>query len=149
MDKVFCSQCGKECVPTFFYDDEKTRPMNTGYGTDKDGNKICFECCGKNDEKTLEETGKLFGYLYCGCHGVHSDATARASMRKNRAAYTGISGTFQNWPGTLKIHTGPIKHSWNNFGAERLDFWFIWRGNTYWGVNIGDKQCARVVRIKG
>ena len=148
METVICSQCGKECLPTIFYDAEKTKPMDTGYGVDKDGNKVCFECCGANDEKTLEETGKLFGYLICDSSGLMTDSAGRASMKRQRAIWTGISGTFTNWPGTLRIKTGAIKRSVNNFGAERLDFWFTWKGNKYHGVNVGDNQCATVKRVE-
>ena len=41
-----CSQCGK----TKTHQSE----ISTGFGTDKDGNKVCFDCCGWNDAKELD-----------------------------------------------------------------------------------------------
>ena len=29
--------------------------FTTGYGTDKDGNIVCFDCCGKQDALKLEQ----------------------------------------------------------------------------------------------
>lgn len=47
-----------------------------------------------------------------------------------------------------KLDEEKIKRSKNSFGAERNDFWFIFEGKKYWGVNIGDNQIARVKRVK-
>lgn len=99
--------------------------FTTGYGVDRDGKKICFECCGKNDREQLEQTGKLSGY------------------------YTG--GKFMNWPGTFSVHVYSYRKSWHNFAGRdgRTDFWFSLNGRNYHGVQIGHlNECATVRRVK-
>lgn len=115
--------------------------ISTGYGTDKHGRKICFECCGRLDARTLEKTGKLTGYL-----------SYKQVPRNYRTTgfFTVENGFFTNWPGTLKIPVYAVKKSFNNFGAPRYDFWFSWHGRNYHGVHVGDQsQIARVMRVKG
>jgi len=98
--------------------------ISTGYAIMED-KKICYTCAGKMDENELRTTGKLIGYL------TESNCPI-----------------FCNWPGTFKVQAKYYKRSKNNFGAWRTDFWFIWEGRNYWGVNIGDNQIARVKLIK-
>lgn len=133
-------------------DCRETKPIakegGTGYATLADGSKVCYACAGLRDARKLRETGKLVGYLTIDSPASRTDMEARRTLRKINARYTGNSGTFSNWPGTFKVKTGSIAYSRNNFGADRLDFWFSWEGARYWGVNVGDSQLARVRRVK-
>lgn len=143
MSDTNCVLCGEPFKPEHFYDEAKTKPVDTGYGVRPDGEKVCFSCCGKTDAEELRTTGRLVGYFTYSTPGINH---ARSAPRDQ---YVG-SPTFTNWPGTLKISTYThVRVSRNNFGATRLDFWFTWEGRTYHGVNIGDNQIARVRRVKG
>lgn len=141
MEKTYCSICGAECVPTSFYDEEKTKPINTGYGVDKDGNKVCFACCGEMDKKTLRETGTLRGYLIVPSKPLPYQRTGVEDLH---------GAEFTNWPGSFRVSVDSYgKRSFNNFGAPRTDFWFFWEGRRYHGVNVGDNsQCATVKVVK-
>jgi len=120
-NNVICSVCGKEIT-------REKDSILTGYGIDKDNNKVCFACCGERDKKDLIETGKMFGYL----------------AKDEQGNY------FGNWPGSFKIRVGYIRKSNHNFAGRngRRDFWFSFNGCNYHGVNIGDNECARVKRVK-
>ena len=113
-----CYICKKEIV-------RDVNRISTGYGIDKDGNKVCFACCGDLDKKQLLETGKLYGY------------------------YSG--GYFSNWPGTFKLLANYSKKSYHNFAGRngRTDFWCRFEGNEYHGVHIGhNNECATIRKIK-
>lgn len=116
MKTEFCSICGSEIVPS---------GCSTGYGTNDKGAKICFECIGVLDRKTLLETGEIYGYL---------------------------SGTtFSNWPGSFKVENLYIRKSNHNFAGRdgRSDFWFTLEGQNFHGVHIGNNnKCAKVKRVK-
>jgi len=114
MEKVLCSVCGKEVIPEEF---------SSGYGEDKNGNKICYSCCAELDKKELRENGKLRGYFY--------------------------NNEFTNWPGSFKIPITYYKKSVNNFGAIRTDFWLTWEGNHYYGRHVGNySNLATIRKIK-
>ena len=123
--KIICYQCKKEII--------NTSDFSTGYGIDKDNNKICYSCCGENDKKQLEETGKLFGYF---------------TINKGNCY-----GTFSNWPGSFKKESCYFRQSYHNICGKngRTDFWFIHNNKQYHGVNIskqGSNECAKVKRVK-
>ena len=90
-----------------------------------------FRCaqCGENDARDMRATGKGFMYL-----------------SKNDAG----KWECTNWPGTLRIPVLNVKHSFHNFAGRngRADFWFIFDGSVWHGVNIGHGQNARVRRTK-
>ena len=118
-----CFQCNKEII-------REPNSISTGYGIDKEDHKICFACCGENDRKCLLETGKMYGYF---------------SKDKDGRWY------FSNWPGSFKIHAYYTRSSWHNFAGRngRTDFWCIFEGNHYWGVQIGhNNQCATLRKVK-
>ena len=120
---LFCSVCGKEIK-------KEINSCSTGYGVNEHGEKTCFKCIGKADKKELVKTGKLTGYFSTGKDG-----------RKY----------FTNWPGSLSIHVYYTRQSWHNFAGKngRTDFWFLFEGQNYWGVQIGNNnQIARVKRVK-
>lgn len=115
-EKVFCHDCNKECILS---------GCTTGYGIDKDNNKICYLCCGKRDEKDMLATGKAVFYLSdikdVGIYGVKM----------------GI-GKVSNWPGTLAFE-GRVRVGRQNFTGKRYDVWFMDnQGNNWWGVTFGD-----------
>lgn len=119
-DITLCD-CGHEAISNGF---------STGYGVDKDGKKICFECCGEQDKQTLRETGKLYGYY---------------SRDKEKGM------CFTNWPGTFKLHSYYSRDSWHNFAGKngRTDFWCQFEGHVYHGVHIGNNnECATLRRTK-
>jgi hypothetical protein len=120
--------------------------LGTGYGIDAKGVKTCYTCIGLADRKELIETGKQTGYLSM----KHRIYDGLGTIRYGRGHDAMEDGTYGNWPGTFTIPIRGVnaKRSVNNFGAERIDFWFTFEGRKYWGVNIGDNQVARVRRIK-
>lgn len=102
--------------------------LSTGYGKDKDGNIICFDCCGKQDAKTLTELPlKEKFHLYLNTK----------------------EKTLSNWPGTLKISVGYIKKGRHNIAGNRYDTWFRYAGNNYHAVQYGDNtQIAHIQKTK-
>ena len=103
--------------------------FSTGYGIDIAEKKICFECCGKRDAEDLIQKGGLVGYL----------------VKEGNNYY------FTNWPATLKIRVLSFRKSWHNMTGKdgRTDFWFMFKNQSFHGVNIGhNSQVARVKRVK-
>lgn len=117
--EFICSVCGEH----------KTHESDftSGYGIDKDGNKVCFECCGKNDAKELAELQpKQKTYLYL-------DTKQK---------------TLSNWPGTFKIQLHYIKQGSHNIAGKRYDVWFDYAGKEFHGVQFGDNtQICHIKRI--
>ena len=115
-----CSQCKRI--------KQSVNPYTTGYGKDRKGHKLCFECCGLNDRKDLLKTGKSVLYI---------------SKRDGRYIVT-------NWPDTLNIAVSHVSISDHNFAGRngRTDVWFWLDGFRYHGVNIGDNQILRINRVK-
>lgn len=92
---------------------------------------ICYPCCGENEARNMRETGRAMLYL------THEDGEPRVYYASN-------------WPGSLKIRiSGAVRHSHNNFGAQRVDVWFTFDGARWHGVNLGDNQILRCRRLKG
>lgn len=123
MKTNICHVCGKEII---------SDGIGTGYGINKDNNKVCYSCCGLQDEKQLIENGSLCGYF-------HKD-------REDGRMY------FTNWPGTLKIHVYYTKYSYHNFAGinGRVDFWFTYKNMNFWGYCISPKynEIAHVKKSK-
>jgi hypothetical protein len=86
----------------------------TGYGLDKENNKVCYSCCGKQDEESMEKTGKTILYL---------DTAKR---------------TVSNWPGTLSINLSSLSKGRHNIARVRYDVSFIHKGKRWHGVQYGD-----------
>ena len=131
--------CGHDAVSDGF---------TTGYGTDSEGKTSCFACCGLLDAARLVQDGKMTGYF------AYDKNVIPYKGRQPYGARFGdltqyLNAHFTNWPGTFKVPVYYVRRSVNNFGAERLDFWFTFQGSRYWGVNVGDNQVARVKRVKG
>lgn len=118
-----CSCCGED-KPI----NTEGKGVTTGYALDNIENFICYECAGKEDERIMRETGKHYGYLVRRDDGYH----------------------FTNWPGTLDIEVYSVSHSWHNFAGKngRRDFWFMFNGKEWHGINIGYGDCATVRALK-
>lgn len=101
------------CKETKIHEEEHT----TGYGLDKDNNKICFACCGIKDAEEMDKTGKATLYLTKG-----SDSIWYVS----------------NWPGTLKIRVQYQRKGHHNIAGNRYDVWFTFNDSTWHGVQYGE-----------
>lgn len=109
-----CNQCKKEIV--------NESNLTTGYGIDRAGYKICYDCCGVNDLGEMRVNGKITLYLnYTG----------------NKFGLNAENYTLTNWPGTLKIKIRSIKKSYHNIASQRLDFWFVQDFKIWHGYTIG------------
>lgn len=121
MQTIFtCHQCKQEIT--------HESDFSTGYGRDKDDNKICFACCGENDKKELLEMpigGKTMLYL------------DTKEMK------------LTNWPGTLQIKLHNIRKGRHNIAGRRYDIWFQYGQNQFHGTQYGDMtQICHIKRIK-
>ena len=106
---------------------------STGYGEDSQGNKICFECCGKQDRGEMLRTGRATLYL--------SGGTARFYGEK-----------ITNWPGSLEFKASLVKKGHHNIAGSRYDVWFHGPDNHLWhGVQYGENtqllHCQRTKQI--
>lgn len=155
-EPTHCAQCGASivkpegCGTGYGCSDERPiRPADLPEGCDaptlKAGESfgrsraICYACCGLNDAREMQETGRAVLYLT-----YEDDPLRHTSHGALRIYYA------SNWPGTLKIRIGgAVRHSRNNFGAQRTDVWFRHAGAEWHGVNIGDNQLLRCKRLKG
>lgn len=99
----------------------------TGYGSDKDHNTICYDCCAVADRKQMEAEDRIVLYL-----DTHT-------------------GTVSNWPGTLSIRCDRIKVGRHNWGIKRYDVWFTdHKGKGWYGVQYGDNtQIVHCRKLKG
>jgi hypothetical protein len=114
-----CSQCKQNKV--------HESDFTTGYAKDKGNNKICFECCGKND---IEALGNL-------------------KPKEKFILYLNTKEkTLTNWPGTLKINVGYIREGRHNIAGKRYDTWFSLGQFNYHAVQYGDNtQIAHIKRV--
>lgn len=121
---VKCSECGKVCKPS-------NNGLFAGYATDKGGNKYCYECMAKKEEQTLQDLpiGRTVRNMYL--------------VIRNGNLFV------QNFTGLLSIPIYRIRVGRHNIAGIRYDFWFEFHGNKYYGVRLGDVECAMVKRIKG
>lgn len=112
-----CAICGKPFVSDGF---------GTGYGITLNGEKHCYECCGKEDKEqllNLKPKEKMCLYL--------------------------SKGKITNWPGTLKIEPTKIREGRHNLAGVRQDVWFTLEGNKYHGVQYGyDTEICHVQKVK-
>jgi len=109
---------------------EKTNisEFTTGYGIDKDNNKVCFECCGKQDEAELR---------------------AMKPGDKTILYWNESDSELTNWPGTLRIKAYHFTNSLHNFGGWKTHIWFRYEGNDFYAYSIGNRTTiAHVLRIK-
>jgi len=115
-EKFTCSVCKKE--------KSVQESGGTGYGLDKDENKICYECCAKGDIQYMKKNHKITLYL------TDSEVT--------------------NWPGTLRFSVTGKTTGRHNFAGVRYDIWFTFDGSIWHGVQYGDNtqlcHCKKTIR---
>lgn len=116
-----CTQCGKTCPPSKY-------EFTTGYGRDKDGGIVCYECCAKWDIEQMTTTGKHCLYLTKRADGYY----------------------VSNWPASVEIKCYYGKKGDHNIARCRYDVWFHGPDGYVWhGVQFGDNtQVCHVKRTK-
>lgn len=114
--KFTCSVCG--LAKTHESD------VSTGYGTDREGNKVCFACCAEQDKAYMRENGRITLYL--------------------------SGNKVTNWPNTLELPTTYQRKGYHNIARTRVDVWFNFEGAKWHGTQYGDNsQLCHCKRIKG
>ena len=103
MNMENCYQCGNKFVKT---------GCGTGYGVDKNNNKICYECCGKNDIENLKNGSLNVGLYYS-------------------------NGKITNWINNLVINPYRHKTGKHNIAGIRHDVWFTCGNKKYHGIQYG------------
>lgn len=107
---VVCADCGKTIEPP-------ANSCGTGYGTARDGAKVCYECCGKRDAADMRQSGRATLYL---------------------SGKLGVDARVTNWPATLVFPVGSFKTGRHNVAGFRFDVWFRGPDNATWhGVQYG------------
>ena len=84
----------------------------TGYGVNREGEKICFACCGEQDKQAMREDGKATLYL--------------------------SNNEITNWPGTLRLRADYVRTGRHNIAGKRYDVWFHFENQQWHGVQYGD-----------
>lgn len=122
---------------------EKNLPIQTnggtGYGLDKDGNKICYECCAIRDRAEMDRDGKITLYL-----------TYETFKLDGKTVLLCGSAKVTNWPGTLE-YKGYVTKGKHNIAGSRYDVWFTDHDGKKWhGVQYGENtQICHCKRLKG
>ena len=127
-DKFMCSKCKKEesVIPEPYF--------TTGYGSDSDGNLLCYSCCAEGDKEYMRKEGKISLYLT----GPHEKSGLSSST------------LLSNWPGSLKIRVySSVRKGDHNIAGCRYDVWFKFEGDDWHGVQYGDNtQLCHCHRLK-
>lgn len=89
-------------------------PSTTGYGTDRDGKRHCYDCCAAKERAEMIATGRAVLYLL-----------------DNRE--------ITDWPGKLRFKPRYVRKGRHNFARVRYDAWFAGPDGFVWhGVQYGD-----------
>lgn len=117
-----CDICGNryENKPPY----NQTSRLTSGYGTNQQGQIVCYPCCAKQDKADMVRNGKIVLYL-----------THETEQKPNVKQ---LRHFVSNWPGSLKIHVRHIKIGRHNIAGRRYDVWFVFDGFWWWGVTYGD-----------
>lgn len=117
-----CTECKKE-LPLI----DPSKPHIGNYGRDKEDNKFCFDCCGKQDLEQMRTQDRITLYLTMPTHGAKMNGQIKF-----------FDGKVSNWPGSLSLHaTGRVGN--HNIARTRYDCWFSDpHGNKWHGVQYGD-----------
>ena len=100
----------------------------TGYGTNQDGNPVCYECCGVVDREAMLRDG-------------HSKTLPLYLTSKDGRRFVG------NWCGTLQFPVRHYQSGRHNIAGTREDVWFIGPDHHVWhGVQYG--QWTQIVHCK-
>lgn len=94
-----------------------------GYGV-QNGQKVCYECCGKQDREWMKNHDKIMLYLT-------GEDSLILGEKPNRWMVT-------NWPGTLKISCSNPRIGRHNIARTRYDVWFRLDGQNWHGVQYGE-----------
>jgi hypothetical protein len=96
--------------------------LSTGFGYTKEGDKVCFSCCGIRDKAQMLEKGKIALYW----HG----------------------GAVSNWPGTLTFRPVKIRKGRHNMGGTVTSIYFRVDGQPWSGKHVGQNtemtHCRRI-----
>lgn len=114
-----CFDCGKVVGLRKLHD--ATYSLGTGYGVDKRGKAVCYDCCAIRDGKELEALpygGKTCLYLNEKLHDTVKHIT--------------------NWSGTLAIPVRYTRQGKHNMAGVRRDVWFSYKGDEYQGTQYGN-----------
>jgi hypothetical protein len=125
-----CTRCNKDIFSS-------PESISSGYGLDKDNNRICYGCCAVLDKERMRQDGKITLYLTC-------EPASKIKSKDGRIC----RGKVSNWPGTLEFicHTTVGNH---NIAKIRYDCWFIFEGYYWHGVTYGDNtQICHCKRTK-
>lgn len=108
---VTCSRCGDECKPSSPGD------LLSGYGSDREGRKFCYDCCAALDVERMIADGRATLYL------VNRDG----------------KWAVVNFPGSLDFPTHGVHKGRHNIGGSRRDAWFDGPDGYVWHVvSYGD-----------
>lgn len=106
-------------------------PHTTGFGTDNEGRRYCWHCCGRQDEAFMREHGRISLYL---CR-------------------EGGQWKVSNWPGSVTFWPFMARKGDHNMAGSRQDVWFIFEGYVWHGVCYGDMtqicHCRRTKQRAG
>ena len=118
--------CGHTITP-------KHGPGGTGYGRNRSGESLCYECCADLDRASLRRREKTTLYL-----------------TESRDESGRIRREVINWPGSLRITPSAVSHGRHNIARTRTDVWFAFEGNHYHAVQYGENtQLLHCSPIKG
>lgn len=112
METFICTQCQQT--------KEIPQSGGTGYGIDKDENKVCYQCIGENDLKAFESAN------------IGEKFTMYLSIKGGKAEIT-------NWPGSFKKEANHMRTGRHNMAGKRYDTYFKIAGKQFWGVTYGDQ----------
>lgn len=96
------------------------------YGVTDKGEQLCYRCCGKQDELNMRQGNRIMLYL---------------EEKENR---------LTNWPATLIIPLDRMRRKKHPACCLRIDVWFTFQGESWWGVCYGamDSQACHCRKIK-
>ena len=114
MSETTCSKCNKEFIPT---------RCGTGYGVDKDNNRVCYSCCAISDKEQMRTSDKIVLYL------------TKKVINEKRGEY---QYHVTNWPGTLDFPVYYSRNGCHNIAGTREDVWFVFEGKTWHGIQYGN-----------
>jgi len=121
--RFVCADCGEEKVHV-----NPSGCGGTGYATGPNGEKVCYDCCGKRDRAEMAATGRIVLYLV-----------------KKPGGWN-----VTNWPGTLVLSVRARRVGRHNIAGIREDVWFTdSAGREWWGVCYGhNSQLCRCRRLR-
>lgn len=113
-----------------------TDAAGTGYGRNRDGLRLCYECMAVVERLSMIKTGKACLYL-CGIGEPFGLETPGPEE-------------LTNWPGSLTFPIERWRKGRHNLGGVRYDVWFTGPdGAPWWGTCYGENtQLTHCRRIK-